>query len=547
MNWRYRLALLLIVLFLGLPASVSSRDGAPPQLTIVGGTPVAPGDYPWLVALLIAEITDEAAAFCGGALIDDGDVFTTTQWVLTAAHCLIDGDGNVADPSAIEVLVGQQDLTQATSAQRRDLSEIIVHPLYVSAGTLYNDVALLRLATPVTGITPIRIATPADSARFAPGQTAYIAGWGNRLPQTGIDLPAVAHKAQLPIVDLATCNERYDGALSSIHLCAGIYPAGGVDTCQGDSGGPLMVSDGSGGFLHAGIVSFGTGCGWPHFPGVYARTAFFADWIAAQINGLAHVDIWQLSPPADESVPFHIATAAPNTPFTYTVLVANSGALLLTDAIVAVELPSGATLVSGSISGGGVYDSGTNSIFWLFDELLPGEVQELTYQVQAATSVTSGEYGVLADSDDGPVASDGRDPFTTVINQPRLYVTAFYPPEVEVGSVYPVEFVVANFGQGPNAGIANLALVVDLPAGVTPVGIGDGGTQTGNEVSWTIAALPANDGVAKTIFLAAGELGDVLRITDYGLYNGTTPLRYGVRGVQAITGPAINYLPLISR
>ncbi|OAN48351.1 hypothetical protein A6A03_08185 [Chloroflexus islandicus] len=545
---RQRIVLLALIFLIGLlPASVASREGAPPQLTIVGGNPVAPGDYPWLVALLIAEITDEAAAFCGGALIDDGGVVTETSWVLTAAHCLADGAGNVADPAAIQVLVGQQDLSQATAAQRRDVAEILVHPLYVPDAVLYNDVALIRLATPVTGITPIRIATPADAARFAPGETAYIAGWGNRLPQTGFDFPDVAHKAQAPIVDLTTCNERYDGALSSVHLCAGVLPDGGVDTCQGDSGGPLMVSDGSGGFLHAGIVSFGTGCGWPHFPGVYALTAFFADWIEAQITGSAHIDIWQLPLPAAVGLPLHLSTAAPGTPFEYAVLVANSGALPLTDVVVTVELPVGATLVSGSISDGGVYDSNTNTVEWSFTGLLPGEVLQLSYQVQAAASVTSGDYQVVADSDDGLVISFGRESAVTVINQPRLYVAAFYPTEVEAGSIYPVQFTVGNFGLGPNAGLTDLELVVDLPAGVNPVAIEDGGVQTGNQVRWTMSELPAGDEVFATLQLAAGKLGDVLRITNYGVYNGVTPLRYGVVGVQIVTGPAVRYLPMVFR
>lgn len=545
---RQRIALLALIFLIGwLPARVASREGTPPQLTVVGGTPVAPGEYPWLVALLDAEITDEAVAFCGGALIDDGGDFTTTEWVLTASHCLVYGNGNVIDPAWIEVLVGQQDLAQATAAQRRAVAEVIVHPFYVSSGALYNDAALLRLAAPVTGITPIRIATPADAVRFAPGETAYIAGWGNRLPQTGFDFPNVAHKAQAPIVDLTSCNERYDGALSTIHLCAGVFPDGGVDTCQGDSGGPLMVSDGAGGFLHAGIVSFGTGCGWPHFPGVYARTASFADWIEAQITGSAYVDIWQFPLPALTGLPLSISTAAPNTSFEYAVYVANSGAIDLTDMTVSVTLPGGATLVNGSISDGGIYNSATNTIEWLLAGLLPGEGLRLSYQVQAVASVSSGPYSVTANSAGGLVTSSGRDAMMTVIDQPRLYVTAFYPPEVEVGSSYPVQFAVGNFGQGPNAGLTDLELVVDLPAGVNPVAIDDGGVQTGNQVRWAVSELPANGEVFATLYLAAGELGDVLRITNYGVYDDATPLRYGAQGVQVITGPAVRYVPIIGR
>lgn len=299
---------------------------------VVGGVPVEPGDYPWLVGLLPASIQDETVVFCGGALIDDGAPASSSQWVLTAAHCLVD-DGNVAPLGAIEVLAGQQDLTQVQPDQRHPVAEVIVHPLYISGYALVNDVALLRLDAPVNVGATLPIATPADATLFAPGVDAQIAGWGNLLPQTGVQQPDVAHKAVVQIVDDTVCNARYDRALGIEHLCAGILPNGGVDTCQGDSGGPLMVSDGLGGLLHAGIVSFGQGCAWPDFPGVYARTATFADWIAAMINDEPHVDVIQTGPyavfPPDAEEPFfalfHVSTAAPGAPFTYTLRVANSG------------------------------------------------------------------------------------------------------------------------------------------------------------------------------------------------------------------------------
>ncbi len=46
---------------------------------------------------------------------------------------------------------------------------------------------------------------------------------------------------------------------------------GAHDTCQGDSGGPLMVPNPAGGFILAGVTSWGIGCADPFFAGVYAR------------------------------------------------------------------------------------------------------------------------------------------------------------------------------------------------------------------------------------------------------------------------------------
>ncbi len=529
----------LIMLWM-LPSGALSRPLPPPTLSIVGGEPVQPGDYPWLVALLDASITDEAFAFCGGALIDDGGDFTTTQWVLTAAHCL----EFIAAPTEVEVLVGQQDLSQATAAQRKSVATIIVHPLYLTGVTYANDVALLQLADPVIGITPIKIATPADAARFAVGTTAQIAGWGNRSPQIGIDLPDVAHKASVPIVDLATCNERYSGGLNeSLHLCAGQYPSGGIDTCQGDSGGPLMVSDGSGGLLHAGIVSFGIGCAWPNFPGVYAKTASFADWITAQINNQPHVDVWQLQLLDPDF--WYLSAAAPGEPFEYIISVANSGPTTLSGVKVFSTVPVGATLVTGSISNGGVYDSGTDEITWTVGSLDPGDVITRTYQVQASANVVAHTYRVEAN---GGLLTRGntRGPVETQIDAPLPLVFAESPRIAEVGEVFPIEFTVFNAGQGAGADLVELELVVDLPPGVQVVAISDGGVESGGQVRWSIGDLPANNIVKVAVFLRAGAVGNVARITNVELLENSTRLVYG-GATQTVFVPAVRYLPIIEK
>jgi uncharacterized repeat protein (TIGR01451 family) len=534
----------LIVMWM-LPSGALSRPLPPPTLSIVGGEPVQPGDYPWLVALLDASITDEAFAFCGGALIDDGGDFTTTQWVLTAAHCLVSEEGTVA-PDAVEVLVGQQDLSQATSAQRKIVAAIITHPLYLAGVTLANDVALLQLADPVIDITPIKIATPADAARFVAGTTAQIAGWGNRLPQTGLDFPDVAHKASILIVDIATCNERYSGGLNeSLHLCAGQYPSGGIDTCQGDSGGPLMVPDGSGGLLHAGIVSFGIGCAWPNFPGVYAKTASFADWITAQINNQPHVDVWQLQLYDPDLYLWYLSAAAPDEPFEYVIFVANSGPTTLSDVEVFATVPAGATLVTGSISDGGVYDSGTGEVIWSVGSLDPGDVIALTYQVQASANVVADTYRVEANGG-SLIRNNTRGATVTRIDQPLPFVRSEAPQFIEVGETFPVVFTVSNFGQGAGADLTNLELVVDLPDSVEVVAISDGGTQSGGQVSWNIVDLPASNEVQVAILLRAGAVGNVARITNVELLENSTRLVYG-GATQTVFVPAVRYLPIIKK
>lgn len=271
------------------PTPLPPEEELQPQ--IIGGTVADEGEYPWQVALIDAtESNPFYGQFCGGSLIAPG-------WVLTAAHC-VQEDGNITNPLFLSVVAGINKLSSGpmsgSQGQRRNVSQIYVHWAF-NEDTFDHDLALLRLASPFSlddKVKIIPLATAADSARYASGVLATVTGWGrtNPPPEEPIQYPDDLMEVEVPIVDQTVCSTAYPGQITANMLCAG-YSVGGKDSCQGDSGGPLIVPDGNGGWLQAGIVSWGRGCAQPNKFGVYTRIANYTAWINFLTNPSASASV----------------------------------------------------------------------------------------------------------------------------------------------------------------------------------------------------------------------------------------------------------------
>lgn len=262
----------------------------PNQPNIVGGQEAQPGAWPWQVALVNKKNVNPGpdyygAQFCGGSLV-------TQNWVLTAAHCLYPGGQPIA-ASELAIVAGiHSKSTPEAGFQEIDIAELVPHPDYDPV-TLNNDLALLRLAQPVSlGVTAggeyvYRIPLVPKTIGDLADQMATVTGWGDTSKQLGI-FPDKLQQVEVPILDNATC-QIYVGSgitITSNMLCAG-YEEGGKNSCFGDSGGPLVIHTG-GQWQQAGVVSFsvGEGCAQPNLPSGHTRLSTYTDWIEGNISEL---------------------------------------------------------------------------------------------------------------------------------------------------------------------------------------------------------------------------------------------------------------------
>ena len=124
------------------------------------------------------------------------------------------------------------------------------------------------------------VCLPGPFTEPSTGDKVTVTGWGTL--KSGGKQPKTLMKVHVPIVDHATCISNYAAQgydVTDNMICAGLEN-GGKDSCQGDSGGPLVLKDTN---EQVGIVSWGIGCAWAGFPGVYTNLVNYNDWIATKI------------------------------------------------------------------------------------------------------------------------------------------------------------------------------------------------------------------------------------------------------------------------
>ncbi|XP_065370508.1 trypsin alpha-4-like [Calliphora vicina] len=229
-------------------------EGMVPQLDgrIVGGVTTSISSFPWQISLQRG-----GSHSCGGSIYNN-------QIIVTAAHCLQSVSTSVLKVRAGSSFWNSGGILVSVAAFKN-------HEGY-NSNTKVNDIAVIRLSSSLTTSSTIKPIALTSTAT-ATGAVASVSGWGTT--SSGSDsLPTQLRYIDIKIVARTQCassNYGYGSKIKASMICG--YTVG-KDSCQGDSGGPLV----SGGEL-VGVVSWGYGCAYPNYPGVYANVAVLRSWV----------------------------------------------------------------------------------------------------------------------------------------------------------------------------------------------------------------------------------------------------------------------------
>eukprot|EP00961_Rhodomonas_salina_P241493 3262753-Rhodomonas_salina.1 len=258
---------------------------------IVGGSQADESKYPWMAALFLT--TDSGTRrHCGGVVVNE-------NWIVTAAHCLLNADqtGYISSipVGSIWALVGCADL-DSSACKRVDVQRFVVHPCYMpSANRDHDDVAMLyfEAETPIADFAPMDgIST--TKVNLQDGSELSLLGWG-RTSNTVPSGSSVLMEVAVPLASQVACVEANPFAvehgtldMDSV-LCTG--GEAGKDSCGGDSGGPAVYEAG-GQKTVVGILSKGSerplgsaDCGVAGRYGVYTRAASYAPFLDTTLAG----------------------------------------------------------------------------------------------------------------------------------------------------------------------------------------------------------------------------------------------------------------------
>nr|XP_039271336.1 integumentary mucin C.1-like [Styela clava] len=258
-----------------IDAQVAYRRSTNPQSRIVGGG--IAGHLRASVAYLT--VKNFASQFCGGTLI-------MSNWIVTAAHCVVEYCNGNKPVSEILVKLGKTDKSNFIRGKYEQIipaSKVICHSHNCKSTNQprLNDIALVKLSRNIKRTMYVSpAALPYHGEMPVMNRKCIVLGWGetrDRGPKSNI-----LKEVDVPLYSNQQCNKPdwRNCAVRACMMCAGELNA---DACEGDSGGPLFCQRPGGLYVLHGVYSWGRCGAEAKKPAVYTRFPYYVNWIKRQI------------------------------------------------------------------------------------------------------------------------------------------------------------------------------------------------------------------------------------------------------------------------
>merc|ERR1712223_1933465 len=184
--------------------------------------------------------------------------------VITAAHCLDGAYSTIMYLCSHDIIHGEDCEVESIS------KDFAIHEEYDSV-YLTNDIAYIRLPTPVTYNANIQPIPLCDGSDPQIGEIVKAVGWGKDSDDADW-ISTVLREVDVPVMDNFECNDIY-GIVNEGNICTD--GSNGKGVCSGDSGGPLIYKG-----VQVGVTSFGASAGCEiGYPSGFTRISYFREWI----------------------------------------------------------------------------------------------------------------------------------------------------------------------------------------------------------------------------------------------------------------------------